>query len=106
MALYIFIFITICYCFLSAIAYIPSVKNSSYYYALGIAISTVVNFLWLYLTKHTQDLKLINKYAYIWDGIIVLTAAIIPIVFFNIVPKGSHLLGIVLVVLGIILLKL
>lgn len=84
----------------------PEFKNSPYYYWAGLLCALVTNSLWLYLSKHIQDPKLINKYSYIWDGIIMLTAAIIPILFFNVIPKGNHLLGIGLIIIGIILLKL
>lgn len=98
--------IFVIYCFLAAIAYMPSVKNSPYYYWVGLGAALITNFLWLYLSKETHDPKLINKYAYMWDGVIVLTASLIPIFFFNVRPEGTHLLGIAFVLIGMVLLKL
>lgn len=102
----VFAIIFVIYCILASIAYLPSVKNSSYYYWIGLGFALITNSLWLYLSKHTADPKMINKYSYIWDGIILLTASIIPILFFNVIPRGIHLVGIVFVIVGIILLKL
>lgn len=84
----------------------PSIKNSWYYYWIGLGFALITNSLWLYVCKITEDHKLINKYSYIWDGIILLTAGLIPIIFFKVIPEGLHLLGIAFVIIGMVLLKL
>lgn len=106
MVLIIFTIIFFIYCILAAIAFMPSVKNSMYYYWIGLGFAFITNSLWLYLSKITTDFKLIHKYSFIWDGIIFLTAALIPIIFFGVRPVGFHLLGIAFIVIGMILLKI
>lgn len=101
----IFLTIFVIYCILATIPYVPKIKNSSYYYYLGLGFAFITNSLWLYLSKITTDFNTIHKYSFIWDGIILLTAAIIPIIFFNVKPEGLHLIGILLIMAGMILLK-
>lgn len=89
-----------------ALSYNETVKASWYYFPVGILIGMITNFLWFWIAKQISDKSIIIKYGFYWDTMIVLTYALIPMLFFGVRLSSMTEIGIALIAIGIILTKL
>jgi multidrug transporter EmrE-like cation transporter len=94
------------YSLYSAICYMPEIKNNKSFIHIGLILALVSNVLWLVLAYNTKQASEVLFMALIWDSIVVLTAVVIPLVFFNIQLTPISTFGIVLVVAGLLLVKI
>lgn len=85
--------------------YDPTCRGSKYFFATGILLSVLANFIWLLITKSTENSQTIFKYALIWDVLLTLSYFAIPIALFNLSMDFRHWIGVLLILIGIVTLK-
>lgn len=89
-----------------AVSYSKDFKASHYYFPVGLLLALTVNFLWLYIAKHSPNKESIYVRGLIWDSMIVGSYALLPIAFYGVRLSGFMLVGAVLIVSGLVLVKL
>jgi multidrug transporter EmrE-like cation transporter len=99
-----FIVGTLVYAASVAICYLP-IKHTSLYMPLGLALALAANYLWLSIARASGSPTETQTNGFVWDGIIVLTYAMIPL-FFGARLNVAQSLGVGLVIAGMVLLKL
>jgi len=90
---------------LAYISYEDSIKNSWYFYYLGIGIAIVANFAWLTIAKTVPENSKILIYGSIWDAMILFTFITIPFIFFEMKLTTKDWIGLSLIILGILIVK-
>lgn len=103
--LYHFILGALIYCASVSICYYEPIKNSTLYMPLGLALALGANYLWLSIARASGSPAETQTNGFVWDGIIVLSYALIPLAF------GTRLsltqtAGVALVMAGMILTKI
>lgn len=93
------------YCLSVMLSYSASMKTTKWYFPLGLLAAIAVNFIWLFLAKHSLDHKQIYLRGLIWDSMIVGCYVIIPILFYQVRLTGYTAIGAGLILTGIALTK-
>lgn len=93
------------YVFSVCLQYVPALKSSSAYYAIGLSVAIAVNLLWLTVAKLASDGKQLYMYGIYWDAMIVASFSIVPVLFYGVRISGYSLLGLGLILTGTILTK-
>lgn len=86
------------------ITYSDKIKQSPYYFYIGISLSMVCSFLWMYIAKHSSGKQLYLNGIY-WDSMIVGCYSLIPVLAFGVRMSSLNFLGVFLVLVGIFLTK-
>ena len=81
-------------------------KESWYYFPLGIGIAIIANFIWLSIAKTTNDSGEILILGAYWDIMILLTFIVIPFIFFEVNLSKTQYLGLGLIFTGFVVTKL
>lgn len=88
------------------LSYSNTLKNTNYYYIIGLILSLVTNYLWYYIAKTSTNTTDLYKYGMIWDFILIASWSLIPLIFFNVKLNTQNNIGLVLMLTGVILIKL
>ena len=88
------------------VSYSNGLKQTQWYFPLGMLLAIIVNFLWLYIAKNSPDKDVLYVRALIWDSMIVGAYVLVPLLFYNVRPTGYTLAGCTFIVIGLILTKL
>jgi multidrug transporter EmrE-like cation transporter len=72
---------------------------------LGLTLALVANYLWLSIARASGSPSETQTNGFIWDGIIVLSYALIPL-FYGARLSPLQMLGVALVVAGMVIVKL
>lgn len=94
------------YCAMAYISYEVGFKSSIYYFPVGLILALLANFIWLTIAKRTLDTKELFIYALIWDICLTLSYFVTPLVLFNLSLDIKHVIGVILIILGIIAIKI
>ena len=105
MLLFLFLLGFIIYSTGAWISYSDTIKQSFWYYPLGLTLSVIANYAWLTIAKITPNKDDILLYGSIWDSIILGTFIIIPFMFFDLKLGYKDAIGFSLIILGILIVK-
>lgn len=86
------------------ISYGASLKDTIWFYPVGLLNALVVNFIWLYIVRHTPTKELTFVRGFTWDGIRVAAFLIVPILFLGVNLSISKAIGAACIIAGIFLL--
>ena len=81
------------------------IKGQALYICIGTLLGVGMSVLWYYVAFHCNTKLEIYKYSFVYDAVIALTYAIIPIIFFTMKLDGKIALGGMFVIIGVFLLK-
>jgi hypothetical protein len=88
------------------VSYSNGLKQTHWFFPIGLILAVIVNFLWLYIAKESPLKDQLYVRALIWDSMIVGAYVLVPLVLYGVRPTGYTLAGCVFIVLGLILTKL
>lgn len=80
-------------------------KSSKYYYAIGIMIPILGNFLWLYLSRHLNNHETIF-YGGMWDLVVSISYPLSIIIFSEAQFTPGMIVGVIMFICGSIAFKL
>lgn len=95
----------IVYFFMAYISYHEGIKNSKYYFLLGMLVAVVASFVWLYVAKmETNSSRLLVK-SFFWDSMVTIIYVLVPVIAFNAKINFTQGLGFLIVCAGLIVIK-
>ncbi len=94
------------YSFYSYINYSKKIKESIYFFPMGILLSLIGNLFWLLISKEIKSDNKMIIYALIFDGMVMTTFTLIPVLLFGIKLNMTGMIGLMITATGLILLKL
>lgn len=94
------------YCASAALTYSEPAKSKWWYVPLGMLFGLITNFAWMNIAKRNLDRESLYFQALVWDILIVLIFALLPILFMGVRLNQYQLFGAFLVTLGLVLFKL
>lgn len=86
------------------ISYTPWIKESLWFYPLGLLTTLISTACWLTIVKISQTHHIYN-HAVIWDVMVVATYLLLPLMFFGVVLKGGQIAGLILMLIGAFLIN-
>lgn len=93
------------YSIMAWMSYYDPIKESVYYYPLGILLSIIVNIGWFTIAKIVSDKDDILIYGAFWDSIIIFTFTAVPFLFFGVRLGMKDSIGFGLILAGILVIK-
>ena len=88
------------------VSYSTALKQTQWYFPIGLALAFVANFIWLYIAKNSFDKESLFVRGLVWDSMIVGAYVIVPLTLYSVRPTGYTLIGCTFIVIGLILTKL
>lgn len=85
--------------------YNDNIKNSIWYYPLGVSLGTITATLWFYVCTLLPDKNKVYVYSLFWDTIMVMVYYGLPILFFGVKLDKITAVGSTLILAGIMVLK-
>ena len=90
----------------TAICYITPIKNSPYFFPIGLTAGFLANLLWLSLAKQSFDKDQTLQLGILWDAMLTLIYVLVPVLMFGARLSGWQLAGSILILLGVGVAKL
>lgn len=87
------------------VSYSVGLKQSNWYFPVGLTLAIIVNILWLYIAKHSPDKNELYIRALIWDAMIVGAFVVVPLVMHGVRLSGWTLVGCIFIIIGLVLTK-
>ena len=88
------------------VSYSTSLKQTNWYFPIGLSLAIVANTMWLYIAKHSSVKDDLYVRGLVWDAMIVSAYVIVPLIWYGVRPTGYTLAGCIFIVIGLILTKL
>jgi len=90
----------------AALGYSTAFKTSPFYFPVSVSTSVMSGFLWFAIAKRLGgDHAAVLRYGFIWDSMILLAYALVPILCFGVKLDLKTSIGLGLVVAGTVVLK-
>lgn len=96
----------IIYLFMAFASYYDALKQSKYYFPLGILAAIIANFIWLSIAKSETNSSALVIKGVLWDLMLTLCYVAVPILFFKTQFTVNQIIGILLMLVGLIFIKL
>jgi hypothetical protein len=95
------LFAVIIYSTYTFIGYSEKIKETAYYYPVGISLMVLAHILWLTLAKKTNDSTVLYHYGLVWDIASTISCYLIPILFYGVKLNLTSIVGFLLVLVGL-----
>jgi multidrug transporter EmrE-like cation transporter len=93
------------YLFTVCMNYSDKAKAAFWYYPLGMVLSLVSNYIWMYLAKNSENPNQVYVRGLVWDSMIIFCYSILPFFFFSVKFGIYQSIGVGLVLIGLGLIK-
>lgn len=93
------------YCFIAWLSY-SQYKDASWYYYAGLFFALISNFIWLTISKQTDDASQLMIKGLYWDAMLTFTYLAVPLLFFEARLTTYQAVGFILTLLGLFLTKI
>lgn len=81
------------------------IRQSPYFFVIGLAYAVLANFTWIILVRNINDTRQILFYSLAWDVLMAVIGWMIPIIFYHARLTLTSSLGVLLIIAGVLVLR-
>jgi len=91
------------YAMLAYLSYSEHIKASNIYFALGLLLSIVANFIWLTICRLEGNASRLLVKGLLWDIMLTTAYLIVPLMFYQARLTFQQSIGVLMILVGIVL---